>query len=147
MRAFLTTVHAGTAAVWLGAMLYSLFVVQPRAAATLDDPEPLSVALAAGARWKVITVCAILAASGAGLIAIEDDPSTAWSVLVALKTALLIAAIALFARVSWRMWPARLFALPEELPRHRRRFRVAALALTGMVAIAFALGTVAQSVE
>jgi putative copper export protein len=38
--ALLVTVHAGTAAVWLGAMVYSLLVVQPRAAATLDDPEP-----------------------------------------------------------------------------------------------------------
>jgi putative copper export protein len=36
----LVTVHAGTAAVWLGAMVYSLLVVQPRAAAALEDPEP-----------------------------------------------------------------------------------------------------------
>jgi hypothetical protein len=90
-------------------------------------------------------MCAVLAASGGGLILIEDDPSTAWVVLVALKTALLIAALALFARVSWRMWPARLFALPDELPAHRRRFRVVALLLTGMVAAAFALGTVADT--
>ena len=81
--ALLTTVHAGTAAVWLGAMLYSLLVVQPRAAATLDDSEPLAVALAAGARWKAVAMVATLASSGAGLIAIEDDPPTSWVVLVA----------------------------------------------------------------
>jgi uncharacterized membrane protein len=143
--ALLTTVHAGTAAVWLGAMLYSLVVVQPRAAATLDDPEALAVALAAGARWKVIAMCAVLAASGVGLIAIEDDPASAWVVLVSLKTALLIAALALFAHVSWRMWPARLFALPGELPAHRRRFRVVALTLTALVGAAFVLGTVADT--
>jgi uncharacterized membrane protein len=144
--ALLVTVHAGTAAVWLGAMLYSLLVVQPRAAATLDDPEELYVALAAGARWKVIAMVGVLAASGAGLIIAEDDASTAWVVLVAIKTALLIAALALFAHVSWRMWPARLFALPAELPGHRRRFRLVALALTAMVGTAFVLGTVAQTI-
>ena len=143
--ALLTTVHAGTAAVWLGAMLYSLLVVQPRAVAELEDPEPLFVALAAGARWKVIAMCAVLAASGAGLIAIEDDASGAWAVLVGVKTALLIAALALFAHVSWRMWPARLFALPGDVPAHRRRFRAVALTLTGLVTAAFALGTVADT--
>ncbi len=51
-----------------------------------------------------------------------------------------------FAHISWRMWPARLFALPGELPDHRRRFRVVALTLTAMVGLAFALGTVADSV-
>jgi uncharacterized membrane protein len=143
--ALLMTVHAGTAAVWLGAMLYSLFVVQPRAAAALEDAEPLFVALAAGARWMVIAMCAVLAASGAGLIAIEDDASTAWTVLVSVKTALLIAALALFGDVSWRMWPARLFALPEEVSQHRRRFRVVAFALTALVGTAFVLGTVADT--
>lgn len=144
--AVLTTIHAGTAAVWLGAMLYSLLVVQPRAAATLDDPEPLFVALAAGARWKVIAMVAVLALSGGGLILTEDDATTTWSVLVALKALLLIGALALFAHVSWRMWPARLFAIPEELPDHRRRFRVLAMTLTAMVGLAFVLGTVADSV-
>jgi putative copper export protein len=145
--ALLTTVHAGTAAVWLGAMLYSLIVVQPRAAAALEDPEPLFVSLAAGARWKVIAMCAVLAASGAGLIAIEDDAPTAWAVLVGVKSALLIAALALFAHVSWRMWPARLFALPEEVPAHRRRFRAVALTLTTLVGTAFVLGTVADTLR
>jgi hypothetical protein len=145
--ALLTTIHAGTAAVWLGAMLYSLLVVQPRAAAVLEDPEPLSVALAAGARWKVIAMCTVLAASGAGLIAIESDASTAWIVLAAVKSALLIAALALFAYVSWRLWPARLFALPAELPAQRRRFRAVALILTALVATAFVLGTIADTLS
>lgn len=128
-------------------MLYSLFVVQPRAAATLDDPEPLSVALAAGARWKVVAMCALLAASGAGLILAEDGPPAAWTVLAAIKAALLIAALALFAHVSWRMWPARLFALPAELPAHRRHFRAMALGLTAIVGVAFVLGTVADGIR
>lgn len=145
--ALLTTIHAGTAAVWLGAMVYSLWVVQPRAAAALDDPEAFSVALAAGARWKVVSICAVLAASGAGLIAIEDGASTAWTVLALLKVALLIVALALFWHVSWHMWPARLFALPEELPGHRRRFRAVAFGLTAVVGLAFVAGTVAQSLR
>src|SRR5688500_10020245 len=65
LRAILTTVHAGTAAVWLGAMLYSLLIVQPRASSLLGKGyERLAAQLAAGARWKVIAMICVLAASG-----------------------------------------------------------------------------------
>lgn len=60
IRAALGATHAGAAAIWLGAMAYSLAVVQPRAAALFDEPEEyerLAVALAAGARWKVLALC------------------------------------------------------------------------------------------
>lgn len=61
--------------------------------------------------------------------------------------ALLLVAVGLFAHVSWRVWPARLFALPSELAGLQRRFRTAALSLTGVVAIDFLLGTLADSVR
>jgi hypothetical protein len=45
--------------------------------------------------------------------------------------------------VSWRGWPARVFALPAELPALHRRFRRVALVMTGLVGAAFVLGVVA----
>ncbi|HEY1275333.1 MAG TPA: hypothetical protein VGF25_10500 [Thermoleophilaceae bacterium] len=130
-------------------MAYSLAVVQPRAARFFGDSprerERFAVALAAGARRPVLAAVALLAASGLGLVLLEDDRGTGWWVLVALKAALLAAAAALFAYVSWRLWPARLFATGDELPSHRRRFYSVAVALTAIVALEFVLGAAADA--
>jgi hypothetical protein len=62
---------------------------------------------------------------------------------VALKAAGLCAAAGLFAHVSWRLWPARLFAGADELETHRLRFRRSAAILTAIVALEFVLGAAA----
>jgi hypothetical protein len=135
-------------------MVYSLAIVQPRARRFLgsaDRYEGFAVVLAAGARRGVLALIGLLAASGAGLVAVESagarDPGALWAVLVGLKALLLVAATAVFAHVSWRLWPARLFALPAELEALQARFRATALALTGLVGAAFALGAVAGAVR
>ncbi|MGH3328998.1 MAG: hypothetical protein ACRDPT_14610 [Streptomycetales bacterium] len=51
--------------------------------------------------------------------------------------ALYVAAAAVFLNVSWRHWPARVFALPEELTGYRRRLRIQALVILGLVGTAF----------
>ena len=145
----MTIVHLGTAAVWVGAMAYSLTVVQPRAERLLGDRyEAFAAELAAGARWKVLGMAAVLGGSGAGLViaelAGEPDPSAAWAALVVAKGVLLLAAVALFAYVSWRLWPARVFALPDELGAVRERFRTAALGLTALVSLGLVLGAIAD---
>jgi uncharacterized membrane protein len=154
LRAVLLLAHLAAAATWLGGMVYSLAIVQPRARRFLgsaDRYEGFAVALAAGARRGVLALIGLLAASGAGLVAVEiagaDDPGALWAVLVALKAVLLVAATAVFAHVSWRLWPARLFALPAELEALQARFRATALALTALVATAFALGAVTGAIR
>jgi uncharacterized membrane protein len=154
LRAVLLLAHLAAAATWLGGMVYSLAIVQPRARRFLgsaDRYEGFAVALAAGARRGVLALIGLLAASGAGLVAVEiagaRDPGALWAVLVALKAVLLVAATAVFAHVSWRLWPARLFALPAELEALQARFRATALALTALVGAAFALGAVAGAVR
>ena len=64
-----------------------------------------------------------------------------------MKAVLLAVAVGIFARVSWRLWPARLFALAAELPRHQAGVRKTALALTAVVALAFVLGALADGVR
>ncbi|WP_460916879.1 hypothetical protein [Plantactinospora veratri] len=49
-------VHAGVAALWLGSMAYSLFVVQPKLTRMFDDPERVEDGqrcwrTATGGRW------------------------------------------------------------------------------------------------
>jgi hypothetical protein len=72
IEAILAIIHVATAAVWVGAMAYSLTVVQPRAERLLGERyEAFAAELAAGARWKVLGLAAVLGASGAGLVAVE----------------------------------------------------------------------------
>ena len=153
----LVVVHVSVTAAWLGAMLYSLLVVQPRAARFFsdhDEREDFAVLLATGARWPVLALVGALAASGAGLVVLEltgdQEPTAAWLALVAAKGILLVAALALFVEVSWRLWPARLLAHvsgSDDLARLQRRFRRVSLALTVVIAAGLVLGVVADVVR
>lgn len=123
-----TTVHLALAAAWAGAMGYSLVVVQPKAgrffAGRDDDYEDFLLTLAHGNRWKVVPLIAGLLVTGA--------LARLWYVLPVYAIAALI-----FADVSWRHWPARVFALPAERPAFRRALRVRAWAMTALAGGAF----------
>jgi hypothetical protein len=147
MSFLVLVVHLGVAVAWLGAMGYSLFVVQPRIARAVPDPvraEEIYRELGAGNRWPVVGLIAALALTGAGLVILHDGRSSGWWLAVAGKVLLLGAAAGLFWWVSWRGWPRRVFALPAELPREQARFRRVALAMLVLVGLAFGLGVVAS---
>jgi len=148
LRFVLLLAHVVAGAVWLGAMAYSLGVVQARVRALFDDPvraEEVAVFMAAGARWKVIGVMAILAATGGGLALVGGrGHSTWWQIAIGTKGVLLVVAAAVFAWVSWRLWPARVFALPEEVPGWQRRFQIVGATLLGLVSAEFVLGIAAH---
>lgn len=128
--------HAGVGAIWLGAMAYSLFAVQPKLAAMVGgDTEDAQRILAHGNRWRVLGLIAALWGTGIALAVTQSAPVEA----TIAKAVLLAAASALFWWVSWRGWPRRVFALPDELPALQRRFRAAALAMLALVGAAFAL--------
>jgi len=148
LKAGLLTGHLLVAAVWLGAMTYSLIVVQPRAARelSLERYDRLAQSLAAGQRWKKLGLMAALAGSGAGLAVGAHGDGPGWAV-IALHTGLLVAALAVFVQVSWRLWPRRLFALPAELPGVQARFRLVASVLLVLVGSACVTGTIAQVVR
>lgn len=151
LTAALVLLHAGVAALWLGAMAYSLFVVQPRLGRMVGtDPTRIEDAqreLAQGNRWPVTGLITLLWLSGIGLTVLGagGDPEGSagsgwWWAAVGAKAGLLAAATALFWWVSWRGWPRRVFALPDELPALQRRFRTVALAMCALVGTAFAVG-------
>jgi hypothetical protein len=145
----LVVIHAGVGALWLGSMAYSLFVVQPRLARMLGgDPDPGRIEdaqreLAQGNRWPVVGLIGVLWLTGIGLVLV-DAGGRWWWAGVAIKAALLAAATGLFWWVSWRGWPRRVFALPEELPGLQRRFRAVALVMFALVGTAFVTGVLVR---
>ena len=122
---------------WLGSMVYSLVVVQPKVARFFPDGErreEFLVALANGNRWPVVALVAGLVVSG-GVVAVAG--SGAVSVGYAVAVGLDLVAAAIFVDVSWRHWPARVFALPEELPRFRRALMVRAATMTVLIGLSY----------
>lgn len=139
LRVLLVVVHLGIAAVWTGSMAYSLTVVQPKVAVFFADEqrrEEFLVALAHGNRRRVVALVAALLLTGLGVLA----GSSGWAAAgIAVSLGLYAVAAGVFANVSWRHWPARVFALPEELPGFQRRLRLQAASMTVLVGAGFLL--------
>ncbi|WP_051792120.1 hypothetical protein [Amycolatopsis jejuensis] len=121
---------------WLGSMAYSLVVVQPKVAKFFPDAEQREeflVTLAHGNRRPVVALVAALVLSG-GAAALTGS-GTGYFIAVGLD----VIAAGIFADVSWRHWPARVFALPEELPRFRRALAVRAWTMTVLIGLSYAV--------
>jgi hypothetical protein len=144
VKFLLLVVHLLAAAVWLGAMAYSLAVIQPRVRRFFPGTgrgEEFATFLAAGARWKVMGMMVLLGLTGGGLVGVEGwRHSTDWRLAVSLKVIVLLVAAGVFSWVSWRLWPARVFALPAEVAGWQRRFDLVGALLFTLVGVEFVLG-------
>ncbi|MFI5732501.1 hypothetical protein ACIA49_20435 [Kribbella sp. NPDC051587] len=143
MTAVLAIIHAGLAAAWVGGMAYSLFVIQPKLKRYFGPDaagrEALTTVIASGNRWKVIGLIVAITLSGVGLLLLNDEH---WWIH-AIKGMLLLMATVIFWYVSWKHWPARVFATTAELPVLQRRLIVLATTMLALAGLAFALGVVA----
>jgi uncharacterized membrane protein len=141
-------VHVLASAALFGAMFYSIAVVQPRAKRFFERPaefEEFVAFVSNGARWKVLGGYAVIAASGFALMGLgHRERSGVWVVLIVAKIVVLVAAVILFSIVSWRWWPARVFATAEEVPKFQKLFRRVGFAMIAFVGIEFVLGIVAH---
>ncbi len=122
---------------WLGSMVYSLALVQPKIARFFRDDEQREeflVVLANGNRWPVVALIVGLLLSGGGVaFAGSGAVSVGYTVAVGLD----LVAAGIFVDVSWRHWPARVFALSEEIPGFRRRLTVRATTMTVLVGVSY----------
>ncbi|WP_370365831.1 hypothetical protein [Catenulispora sp. GP43] len=144
----LEAVYLLPAAVWTGSMTYSLAVVQPRSARFFRDDDQLEeflTVLAHGNRWRVLAMAATLIASAAALIVVCPWPGA--RVVYGIALVLDAAATGVFVHVSWRHWPARVFALREERPDFRRRLLMSARTIWSLVGAGFVLALVASVVR
>jgi uncharacterized membrane protein len=118
-------VHVLGGGVWIGAMVFSVFILHPRAErffTRASEFEDFIFSVVHGARYKVLAGIAAIVASGAALAVRHAATAGAWTWLVAVKVALLLVSLALFLHVTFTLWPRRVFAREDELPAVRRRF-------------------------
>jgi hypothetical protein len=128
-EAALLGVHVLGGGVWVGAMVFSIFILQPRAEQFFRreaDFEDFIFSVVHGARWKVFSGIVAIAVSGIGLAVWPGHAivggSAVWSSLFAAKVVAFVLAAGLFVYVSWILWPRRTFATAEELPAIKRHF-------------------------
>jgi hypothetical protein len=134
----LLVAHLVLVATWFGSMAYSLGVVQPKVAKFFPDERRLEdflLVLAHGNRWKVVGLLALITVTCVAVVITASARTVA--VGYAASLVLYAAAGIVFAHVSWRHWPTRVFALPAELAGFRRRLRVQAVAMLALVGTAF----------
>jgi len=141
----LLVVHLLAGAAWFGAMFYSHLVVQRRGRTFFEKPtdyEAFVATISHGGRWLVLGAFAVLGLTGTVLLMASHAGahSPAWWSLVAAKTVLFVAALALFVHISWHMWPVRLFATAAEVPRVQQSFRRVAWVMLTLTALNMALG-------
>jgi len=145
--AILSAIHILAASAWFGAMFYSLAVLHPRARAFFAASaqfEAFITFIAAGARWKVLFGCSVIAGTGLVLFWFHGSSSSAWLACMAGKAVLFAVAVSLFVYASWFAWPARVLATAAEIPAFHRRFRLIAISLIALVVLCFLLSILAR---
>jgi uncharacterized membrane protein len=146
----LRAIHILASAAMFGAMFYSFTVLHPRAKRFFQQPrdfEEFITFLSNGARWKVLGGLALIAITGALLVLLQPPgPGHLWTAIIFAKSTVLLIAITFFCYVSWHLWPARIFASADELPRVQRLFRLVGLAMVAMITIEFLLAIVAHGI-
>jgi hypothetical protein len=128
-EASVLAVHVLGGGVWIGAMVFSVFILQPRAARFFEreaDFEDFIFTVVHGARWKVFAGVLAILLSGVALSVwpehaiVADDP--VWLAAYVVKLLAFVLAAGLFVYVSWILWPKRTFATAEELPAIKQHF-------------------------
>ena len=150
MNAFFAIIHVLAGAIWLGSMFYSLFVLHPRARIYFNeetDFESFIATVSQGARWKVISAMGIIAVTGIALVLLRWPlpSSTQWGFLIVAKIALFIAAVCLFIYTSWHLWPTRVMALPDDIPRIQRKFTRIGRTMIVLAVLSMVLGILAHT--
>lgn len=150
-EASLLGVHVLGGGVWVGAMVFSIFILHPRAEqffAREADFEDFIFTVVHGARWKVFSGIVAILLSGIGLslwpghAIAGDDP--VWRVAYLIKLALFVLASGCFVYVSWVLWPKRTFASAAELGPIKRHFFRVGVVMVVANAMNMALGIAAH---
>ncbi|MFH5228776.1 hypothetical protein [Antrihabitans spumae] len=137
---------------WFGIMMYSIIFVQrfQLRSADPDAVEDIFQQIAHGARKMALQTIAVIAVTGTGLavtrVLITPGPSAEWIVLMCAKLVLFLLACATFVYQSWWVWPKRIFAPPDEMPRVRREFLAAAVVIAVSLGSMIAVDVLAASV-
>ena len=142
--------HILSSSALFGAMFYSIAVLQPRAKRYFDEPrqfEEFIAFVSNGARWKMLAGFALIAMTGFMLMRLRGaNNNRIWTGLICAKISVLIVMVCFFSFVSWRLWPAHIFATTEEIPKFQRLFRFVAFTMMTLVTLEFILAFIAHSI-
>ncbi len=150
-EATLLGVHVLGGGIWVGAMMFSIFILHPRAEQFFTreaDFEDFIFTVVHGARWKVFSGVVAILLSGVGLSVwpghaiVASDPI--WLAAYLTKLALFGLAAGSFVYVSWVLWPKRTFASAAELGPIKRHFFRVGVVMVGANALNMALGIAAH---
>lgn len=122
-------VHVLGAILWIGSIYFSASAIHQRAPALFardEDFEAFVTGLSDKNRYRHVLAFSASLLSGLALVALGHaryaHHGHAWSwALIAIKGVLWVIGALIFGYISWRLWPERIFSLPQELKRQRRR--------------------------
>jgi uncharacterized membrane protein len=139
-HALISFVHTVGGGIWIGAVGFNVFVLHPRAEKFFAEPgrfEDFVFTVVSGMRWWVVAGIVSLAGAGFELLRLR---ALALDAVLLAKLVLLLVTTALFAVLSWRMWPARVLATAPELAELRRSFARVGAAMVACNLLNVALG-------
>jgi uncharacterized membrane protein len=149
LHSILAPIHVLSGAAWFGAMFYSWLVLHPRAQGYFSRPtefEAFIATVSQGARYSVLTALSLMGITGLGLVLLRwpEIHSMTWLILIAAKTVLFLTALGLFVFVSWRLWPARILALENEISHFQKLSRRLAQVMLTIAGLSISLGVFAH---
>jgi hypothetical protein len=142
--------HVWTWALYCGSLTYIYFRLFPdlrRWLASDDRFEEFTLVTADGLRWWIFGALIAAGVTGGGLVLLRPraDPGGLWWALVTLKAALFAVTLAVYAYVSFVMWPRRVFVAVSARPAEQRRFFRVALILMACLIGQLVLGALAHA--
>ncbi len=144
----LHVLHLWVWALYCGGLTYIYFRLVPdirRWLASEERYEEFSLTTAHGLRWWIFGALITAGITGVGLVLVRQrtDADSVWWALVCVKAALLLVTVALYAYVSYVMWPRRVFIAVADRPAVQRRFLRVAWLLIALLTSQLLLGALA----
>lgn len=142
--------HVWVWALYFGSLTYiyaRLFPDMRRWLASDERFETFSLVTGDRLRWWIFGVLAAAGVTGGGLVLLRPRAgvSGAWWTLVAMKTALWLVTLLVYAYVSYVMWPRRVFVAAADRHAEQRRFLRVAVILIVLQVGQLVLGALAHA--
>lgn len=141
--------HLWVWALYCGGLTHIYFRLVPdirRWLASDERYEEFSLTTAHGLRWWIFGALITAGVTGVGLVLVRPQATDrVWWGLVGAKAVLLLVTLALYAYVSYVMWPRRVFVATADRPAMQRRFLRVAWLLIGLLTSQLLLGALAYA--
>jgi hypothetical protein len=152
METLVRVLHVLVGGAFFGACFFSLTVLHRRGPQLFETREAFARFVAGithGNRQRGLTTLAVTVLTGALLGALmwsEKGSQEAWLALLTAKALVSVGFLGVFAYVSWRLWPARVFAVGDEIAALQRKGNGLRLTMCVLLGLAMVLGVFAARI-